>query len=170
MEVKDKYFIKYQTLDSREAYDFYRATRRRKPREIDQYMLFAKCVRGMMMTLSKMIEGSEGGVYIQGLGYFCCLKSREKQKRRGHKPTKSLLLKIKKIHMYTPYFVPDKELKGWTMSDTACTGLKKKVNTSGIEYKLHFDACITSRIAEDFSKKSFSMKKMGLQLNFKPNF
>lgn len=167
IDARDKHFIKYQDLTSRDCYDFYRSWRRRKPKEIDQYRLFVKCVNGLTMLLAKMMEESEGGVYIQGLGYFCCVKL--KNKVRLNK-SKSLLLRLQKCDRYIPYFFPDKEMAGWTMSDSSCYLLRKKINATDIDYKLYFDTCLSYRIAEDFSTKSHWMKVANKEFNFKPNF
>ncbi len=154
-ELKDN-FTNYQTLTSREAYDFYREKRKKVAPGINEYNLYKKAVEGLFIVVKDMMVESEGGVYIDGLGYFCNIAYPNKWKDgKG----KSLFQKIKKYQYYFPYFVPDVELKGWTISDAFEEKLERKLNAQDIKYKLHFDLVDTIRIANDYSKKSVNSRK-----------
>ncbi len=102
-----------------------------------------------------MVE-SEGGVYLEGLGYFCNIAYPNLWKDGQGK---SLFQKLRKYQYYFPYFIPDYELRGWTMSDAFEDKLERKLNAQTIKYKLHFDLVDTMRLALDYTKKSVNSRK-----------
>lgn len=53
---------------SREFYNFYRKTRRKPSKVIDQYNYFEKAINGMIEELRKMLAETETGVHLKGLG------------------------------------------------------------------------------------------------------
>ncbi len=149
-------FTNYQSLTSREAYDFYRQKRKNIAPGIDEYNLYKKAVSGMFNVIKDMMVESEGGVYIEGLGYFCNIAYPNEWKTgKG----KSLFQKIKKYQYYFPYFIPDVELKGWTLSDAFEEKLERKLNSQEIKYKLHFDLVESMRIANDVATKYKNHRK-----------
>lgn len=155
-ELKEN-FPESQSLLSREAYDFYRAKRKKTAKGIDEYNLYKKAISGLFNVVGNMMVESEGGVYIEGFGYLCNIAYPNKWKDgKG----KSLFQKIKKYQYYFPYFYPDVELKGWTMSDSFESKLERKLNAQDIKYKLHFDLVGTMRIANDYSKKARNHRKV----------
>jgi len=95
---------------NRDFYNLYRENRRKTAKEIDQYKLFVKAVNGLLLTMRDIIEESEGGLYIQGIGYFCHEKSKRKQKSRG---AATFFKRQKKKYKYKLAFFPDKQLKDW---------------------------------------------------------
>src|SRR6478609_2057950 len=132
----ERTFRNYVSLVSREVYDFYRENRRKPCKTIDQYNYFVKAVEGLFYVIAQMIEQSEGGVYIRGLGYFCCVKYKRK------KVSKSLLLRGKEVDRYTPYFFPDEPFKDWRMDKMFKYQLRFRVALNKkTNHTLHFDIC-----------------------------
>lgn len=128
-------------LTSREAYDYYRAKRKRVCGDIKEYREFVLAVNGLFMELTKMIYSNDGGVYIEGLGYFCYLVKPKKVKERGKRQIdKSLMNRFQKVHRYYPYFFPDKDFKDYTMSG-AFTNAFTRFKDLDNPYKLHFNLC-----------------------------
>ena len=150
MDTSDFKFLKEVDLTDRVVYDFYRQNRREVAKGINQYNYFSKAVEGLLFVLQGMIAESEGGVYIEGLGYFACVKNKSKRKLSN---PKSLLDRGKKYQPYFPYFFPDNELSDWTMSETFVLKLRNRIGSNKIQRKLHFDLCQSIRIADDFAKK-----------------
>lgn len=153
-----KNFPNYETLTSRKAYDFYRKNRKRCPKGINEFNLYKKAIEGLFTVIKDMMVESEGGVYIDGFGYLCMIAHPNEWKERNTKG-KSLFQRLKKHQYYFPYFVPDYELREWTLSDAFEDKLIRKANAQDIEYKLHFDIVETIRIANDYSKKSVNHRK-----------
>jgi hypothetical protein len=151
-------FTNYQTLTSREAYDFYREKRKKVAPGINEYNLYKKAIEGLFTVVKDMMVESEGGVYLEGLGYLCMI-AYPKEWKRGNIKSKSLFQKLKKQQYYFPYFIPDVELKGWTMSDAFEEKLERKANAQDIKYKLHFDLVDTLRLANDYANKSVNYRK-----------
>jgi hypothetical protein len=58
----------YETLMTREFYDFYKKIRRRNSPQINQYNLFVKVVGGMMTEMRRMMEETQYGISFKGLG------------------------------------------------------------------------------------------------------
>lgn len=152
-------FPNYSTLYSRKAYDFYRQKRKTPAEGINEYNLYKKAVSGLFNVISDMMTESEGGVYIEGIGYFCNIAYPNEWKINNTKG-KSLFQKLKKYQYYFPYFFPDIELRGWSMSDSFEDKLERKLNAQNIKYKLHFDIVDTLRIANDVSKKYKNHRKV----------
>lgn len=132
---KDSFF-NYTSLLDREVYDFYRENRYRAANGINDYNLYKKAVGGLFELLRKMVMESEGGVYIENLGYFCYIISNKKSRKRITE-IKNIPLreKYKKKYTYFPYFFPDENLEDFTASKTL-----KLLNTTK-KRKLHFDIC-----------------------------
>lgn len=160
----NKNFPDSQSLLSREAYDFYRAKRKRAVNSINEYNLYKKTISGLFNVVSDMMVQSEGGVYIEGFGYLCNIAYPNLWKDgKG----KSLFQRIKKYQYYFPYFIPDVELKDWTMSDAFENKLERKLNAQDIKYKLHFDLVDTIRIANDYSKKARNHRKVRGEFDYR---
>lgn len=162
-ELKEN-FTDTHSLSSREAYEFYRKKRKKSVEGINEYNLYKKAISGLFNVVSDMMVGSEGGVYIEGIGYLCNVAYPNKWKDgKG----KSLFQKIKKYQYYFPYFIPDVELKGWTMSDSFELKLERKLNSQDTKYKLHFDLVDTIRIANDYSKKAKNHRKIRGEFDYR---
>lgn len=151
-------FPNYETLTSRKAYDFYRKNRKRCPSGINEYNLYKKAISGIFNIIGTMMVESEGGVYIEGFGYLCMIAYPNEWKDRNTRG-KSLFQRLKKHQYYFPYFIPDVELKGWTLSEAFEDKLIRKAHAQDIKYKLHFDIVNTIRIANDYSKKAVNHRK-----------
>lgn len=65
MPKKNQYL---ENLMSREFYDFYRKSRRKPSKVIDQYNYFEKAIGGMVEELRKMLSETETGIHLKGLG------------------------------------------------------------------------------------------------------
>jgi len=153
MELSDsqhnsKQFLRYKVITDREAYDFYRNYRYNVCKGIDQYNYYVKALNGIFILLKKMLAESEGGVYIEGLGYFCMVKGNPRRKRR-----KSLLMKNIKYDFYFPYFFPDLEFKHWKMDRTFDKSLKFIIRQHNVKRKLYFDVCESIRVAERYARR-----------------
>jgi hypothetical protein len=119
-------------LINRDFYNLYRERRRTTAREIDQYKLFEKAVNGLLITMRNIIEESEGGLYIQGIGYFCHKKSDTKSKATG---SVSFFKRQNKKYKYSLTFFPDKQLKDWHITYNKVVSKKEKRD----KYYIHFD-------------------------------
>jgi hypothetical protein len=160
-----KNFPNCQTLTSREAYDFYRLKRKKVAIGINDYNLYKKAIEGLFIVIKDMMVESEGGVYVDGLGYLCNI-AYPKEWKSGSKKG-SLFQRIKKYQYYFPYLIPDIELKDWSMSDSFEDKLERKLNLQDIKYKLHFDIVKTIRVAHDYSKKSVDHRKIRGEFNYR---
>lgn len=155
-ELKEN-FTNSISLESREAYEFYRQKRKRTVKGIDDYQTYRKAISGLFNVVSTMMAESEGGVYLEGLGYFCNIAYPKEYKSGSTKG--SLFQRLKRYQYYFPYFIPDAELRGWTMSSAFEDKLERKMNAQDIKYKLHFDLVDTMRLAHDYAKKSINHRK-----------
>lgn len=152
-EEDDVRFLTFRSLVDREVYEYYRENRRRQSKTIDQYNYFIKAVEGLFIVISRMIAESEAGVYIEGFGYFCCIKNIRKTK------PKSLTLRSKYKISYTPFFFPDKEFQHWRMDGTFKDRLKGRVRNSKIEHRVYFDVCESYREAATKARVFTNNKK-----------
>lgn len=59
-----------EQLMSREFYNFYRKSRRKPSKIIDQYNYFEKAVHGMVEEMRRMLAETDQGVHLKGLGVF----------------------------------------------------------------------------------------------------
>lgn len=83
---KNKEYL--EDINTREFYEFYRKVRRKPSKKIDQYNYFKKAISGMLTELKKIIEETEHGVSLKGLGVF--------YKKPYGEPTKKISLFTKK--------------------------------------------------------------------------
>lgn len=158
----DHSFLRQVNITEREVYDFYRENRKKVAPAINQYNYYVKAVEGMMSILGEMIAQSEGGIYIEGLGYFACLKT----ERNYTKKRKSLLAKRLKFTCYLPYFFPDSSFSEWTMSGTFDSTIRVKIDHLK-KYKLNFDICDSVKESQRLSRAILNNKYRRKELNFK---
>lgn len=128
--LQDSKFLYKEDLICRDFYNYYKENRKKSVEPIDQYKLFVKAVNGLMELLRRQILETEGGVYINGFGYFCYVKNAEKRRRVGN--NLSFFQRMKKVDKYTYWFFPDNNFKDWYIEADA---MKPKLDN----YKLHFD-------------------------------
>lgn len=57
-----------ENLMGREFYDFYRKSRRKPSKVIDQYNYFEKAFGGMIEELRQMLTETDTGIHLKGLG------------------------------------------------------------------------------------------------------
>lgn len=166
MKELNQNFENCKSLISREAYNFYKQKRKSVAEGINEYNLYKKAISGIFNIIGDMMVESEGGVYIEGIGYFCNI-AYPKEWKAGNIRSKSLFQKLKKYQYYFPYFIPDVELKGWTMSDSFEDKIERKLNKQEIKYKLHFDLVDTIRVANDYAKKSINHRKVRGEFDYR---
>ena len=59
-----------ENLMGREFYDFYRKTRRKPSKVIDQYNYFEKAIYGMCFEIGEMLNETDHGGHLKGIGVF----------------------------------------------------------------------------------------------------
>lgn len=137
-------------LITRECYEYYKENRKKVAKAIDQYNYFVKALNGIMTIARRMATESEGGLYIEGFGYFCHVKIKTRPLRK--RVPNSLIRRITYTDIHLPYFEPDIEFEGWSMTyafdDYYMRCLDNKRN-----YKIHFDLMLPMRVAHDYDKK-----------------
>lgn len=143
MDSRTHNFINYCKLTDREVYDFYRENRARVAKGINDFNLFKKAVSGLFNLVRNIMKDSKGGIYIDGLGYFCHVITLNKYKffRRD----KSIIIRNRRHYVYKPYFFPDDNINRMEMIFNLKHTVKK--------YKLHFDICQTKQEAFKAYKK-----------------
>jgi hypothetical protein len=117
---------------NREFYNLYKQNRRKTAREIDQYKLFVKAVNGLLITMRDIIEESEGGLHILGIGYFANRKTNKKRKKVG---ATGFFKRQKREYSYKLDFFPDKQLKDWYITYSQTVSKRERLK----RYYLHFD-------------------------------
>lgn len=132
-------------LISREFYEFYKTKRKNVAREIDQYKLFVKAVSGILITMREMMDESEGGLYIEGLGYFCHTKSKNKIKSKGS----SFFLRLKKKYYYKLTYFPEDFWDNWYLKFSNSVKSREKRSS----YLLHFKIIESYYNATKFAKR-----------------
>ncbi len=143
MALKTHNFQKICSLLDREAYDFYRTNRKEVAQGLNDFNLYKKAVSGLFMLMNRMIEESEGGVYIDNLGYFCYVVY--PQKSKFFKNYKSVILRNKRYYVYQKSFFPDENVNLLRFITKDMKTIKK--------YKLHFDICQSKREAYKSARK-----------------
>jgi len=104
---------------------------------------FKSVVKEICKVISERIVNSEGGVLIQGLGYFFNWKVPNKKgytiTRTGGSIEKKYNLYGAK-HMHLPTFLPSEELEGWSMDGTFNKALKRRLRDNlyqNKQYKMY---------------------------------
>ena len=145
MNRPEEKFKEFRSLLDRDAYEFYRQNRRRCSVGINEYNLYKKTVNGLFAELSRMIPSVQGGVYITDLGYFCYIVNPKKMIGSGKK-IGSIISRLKKRTLFTPYFFPDEPFKEFTMHGAFYRMMHERMKRDEF-YKLHFDLCEANREA-----------------------
>ncbi len=128
-------FSDYHKLLNREFYDYYKENRTHQALAIDQYKYFVKAIGGLIITIKKLIQEKEGGVYIEGFGYFCIVKAK---KRRINPSEKSPLKKKAKKDSFKIWFIPEEDYSKWyLMNFDVVKSNKHRVELEAI--KLHLE-------------------------------
>jgi len=128
METKE--YLELDILVNREFYDFYRENRKKCAKGINQYMLFDKAVKGLLMEFKKMITTTDTGVHIKDIGYFCNVKANRKKRKYKEK---NPLLKFKKYYLYDMWWYPEDRYMDWHLDFEAYTTFHKPLK------KYYFD-------------------------------
>lgn len=135
-------------ITDRKVYDFYRQNRKKVAKGLNQYNLWVKAINGLFLTIRDMAVQSEGGVHVEGLGYFCNIVRPKKRKLR----IKNSLFSIKKTY-YIPHLFTDVELQDWTMSDAFDFWYRWHIKKLSRNYKIHPELIDNMRITADFASK-----------------
>lgn len=140
----DKQIIDSISLKDREFYNYYKKNRKKTAKGIYQFEHFEKAVGGLMLALHELIVESEGGVFIENLGYFAVFETLKKTVR--YNMYDSSLKSFIPAKRYYPYFfgdVSNTTFKNWTMNKTFSYFLVLKVRNqikAGKKYKLFYSA------------------------------
>ena len=118
-----RYFIRVEELINREFYEYYKEHRTENSPAINQYNYFVKAIKGIIRIINAKIKTDDEGVYLKGLGYFCFLEGKERQKKR-----RSVFDKKKRYNLPYLYFYPEDSLKDIYIYSTQRT-------SEDIEYK-----------------------------------
>ena len=146
-----KRFLKLNQLIDREAYEFYKENRKKCAAGLNDFNLYKKAIGGIFSLIKTMIEESQGGLHIDGLGYFCMLEVAPKKRRNP----KSLMQRFQKIRRFKLHFEPDFELKDWTISGTQTP----KVRSKRDDYKVHFDLVKSVRLNKHEANRERNHRK-----------
>lgn len=144
-------FLEYKELIDRDAYEFYRANRRKYTKNIPSLVEFSKAVNGLFSVIEEAIIHSTEGVCLRDFGYFCNIKSKNKKIKSLHR---NLLSRYNKEYKYTPHFFPDEVLNGWHMDRTFSVFFKEKLRLESKSYTIHPNVCQGFLISQDFSYKA----------------
>jgi len=123
------------TMD-RDFYEFYRTHRRKPSKVIDQYNYWKKAICAILEIVRDQMIEKEGGVYLEGLGYFvnCIIPGRKYKMKKKVFKLSDKVMKYK----YFPNFFPDEHLKEYLMYGTFTECEKKERENRDLKYTLHF--------------------------------
>ena len=130
---ENKRFLEVENLMCREFYDYYRTNRSYVAKGINQQMLFDKAVKGLLSMLGEIMRETEGGIHIKDFGYFCHVKSPNKNKVKD----RNILAPNRYEYEYFPWFFPEDHIGDWYLCKDAkeFPRLHKKIG----KYSLYFD-------------------------------
>lgn len=129
-KIETERFLEVESIIGDELYQYYRENRQYVAKGINQRMLFDKAVNGLLITLSNIIQGTEGGIHIKDLGYFCNVKNNKKMQI----VKKSLLSTTEYREIYSNWFFPESPYDEWYLYTKDISKALKRV----VRYKLHF--------------------------------
>ena len=157
-EAKKKGYADGIEITGREFYDFYRQHRRRTVPWLKDHTLFKRTVGAMFSEIGDMMIEADGGVYLEGFGYFGVIMSPKKTRKRLNilSAFKDKYEYIKKKHRYSPYFFGDigvRNFREWSMSSSFTLLFLKKIRNSGIKYYLCYTALQQLHKANKLTKK-----------------
>lgn len=138
MEYKEtKNFLKVEKLICKEFYEFFKEERRFNIKAVDQYNYFAKAISGILSKIRYYSEHNQSGVYIEGIGYFCFVKLKEK---RRNNLSKTPLEKLRRRIVYTPFFIPDEKMNKWSFQPKSQKANRDdyRIDIDGIKFLLEF--------------------------------
>ena len=132
-------------IQGREFYDYYRKHRKKSVPWLKDHTLFKRAIGAMFEVISDKLVEVDGGVYLEGIGYFGVLMSPKKKKKAMSvfNPNKNDYSAIKKQYKYTPYFFGNigyGYFKDWTMSMSFDAHYLKRIRKSKVKYKLYYTA------------------------------
>lgn len=144
-EIKKKGYSDGIDITGREFYDFYRENRRRAVPWLKDHTLFRRTIGAMIREIADMMIEADGGVYLEGLGYFGVIMSPKKSRKRLSifNTFKNNYESIKKKYRYSPYFFGDidrRNFRDWSMSSSFNLQFLKKVRKSKTKYYLCYTA------------------------------
>lgn len=136
--------IDFISLRDREFYEYYKSNRTKISPGILKYARFSKIVGSMMLVLRKLIQEQEGGVFIEGLGYFAVFRTHKKTRKKSSF-TNSIQSLLPQYRWYPVFFgdIGSPTFSQWTMSKAFMPQLNKEIKAriaKGKRYKLYYSA------------------------------
>jgi len=153
-----KLFLCQESIVTRDLYELYKKKRKKVAKEIDQYKLFEKVVRSLLLLIGRSVISEEGGVYIKDIGYFCAVKDIKNNKKITIVMATSIFNRYRKRDCYYPYLFVDDCLKGWTMNRTFNPTIRSKVMANK-NYTINFDVAYSYHEAKKNLKKLSKLNK-----------
>jgi hypothetical protein len=123
-------------VTTKECYDFYRRNRRCNNIQIKRHIQYKTVVNAIFAKIYEVMMLSQGGVNIEGFGYFCRVR-KVREKEVIVEKENSLFKKKELKKSYITHFEPDGQLKDWTMNGT----FTRPIGGLDIDYKLNFGIC-----------------------------
>lgn len=138
----DSEIIDFISLKDREFYDYYKKNRKSPSLGVYQFSQFEKVVGGLMMSLRKLILEKEGGVFIEGLGYFAVFRTHKKT-RKKNSYSNTLQSLLPQYRWYPVFFgdIGSPTFRHWTMSKAFVPELNRLIKeriSKGKKYKLYY--------------------------------
>lgn len=128
------------SLKDKEFYEYYKKNRKKVSKGIERYTDWSRAVGRILVSIRNLLIESEGGVYVENLGYFAVFKTyRKTDKSRKDGTIDSLI----KNYRYYPYFFGETGkncFKNWFMAMTFAQDVLVKTKEQiekGFKYKLH---------------------------------
>ena len=142
------------SIMDREVYEFYRENRKKVAKGINDFNLFKKAVGGYFSLVKQVMEESEGGVYLNNIGYFCYVISTKKKKPTRSNIT-SIILRNTKRYIYFPFIFTDFGDFSFREAPQLYPAYKKK-------YKLYFDLIeINREISLTANRINYKKRQLG---------
>lgn len=128
------------SLKDKEFYEYYKKNRKKVSKGVERYGDWTRAVARIMLSIRELIIKTEGGVYIENLGYFAVFRTHKKTSKKKKNGNISTFIKS---YRYYPYFFGEtgnKCFRGWFMAMTfnkkLIVALDEKIN-KGFKYKLY---------------------------------
>lgn len=139
--------LEVEELVCREFYEYYKENRTKVAQGINDFNLFKKAIGGLLTTINKLAVKTEGGLYLQGIGYFAHVLSTYETASALY--SKSFFKRLERDKFYFMWFFPDKRFKGWFLERRGTKLNQKKLDN----YNIHFEA-----IKAYYESKAYSAK------------
>lgn len=128
------------SLKDREFYEYYKKNRKSVSKGVERYADWSRAVARLMLSIKDLMIETEGGVFVEKLGYFAIFKTYKKTDKKKKNGSLSTYIKD---YRYYPYFfgeVSNPIFKGWFMSMMFTPETIKDIKEQlqkGFKYQLH---------------------------------